>query len=88
MEIQELMDKNLSLQDNLRSIEIEKEEIIKQKEELAKSIEEKEQEINRLKQHNLDLFLRVSQPTNENQPKVEEPQKTKQTWDSFLSTWE
>lgn len=87
MEMTELMDKYLELQEQLKAKDEEVASLKSQHDSFLEKENSLSAEIGKLKEANMSLFLRVSQPVEPEveTEKVENPQPA--TWDDFMSQW-
>ena len=89
MTLEEAQSRILELESELSSKENDKQTLQSQLGEFKNKESEWEKEKTRLQQHNLDLFLKLSQQwkADERQENEKKDEPTKKDWNTFMSEW-
>ena len=89
MTLEEAQSRILELESELTSKENDKQTLQSQLDTFKSMESEWEKEKTRLQQHNLDLFLKLSQQgkADDHQEKEKKDEPTKKDWNTFMSEW-
>ena len=89
MTLEEAQSRILELETELSSKENDKQTLQSQLDDFKSKESEWEKEKTRLQQHNLDLFLKLSNPgkADDRQENEKKDEPTKKDWNTFMSEW-